>query len=139
VDACVKLVGAGPDFAQVRVEVDIAPQSLVLGEPGPLSQVLINLLMNAAQAQNGRGEIRVEGRQSGRELLVEVTDRGPGIAEGHLDRLFEPFFTTKGAGKGTGLGLSVSRHLVERMGGRLSAENAQGGGSRFTITLQTPP
>lgn len=135
VDTCLRLLSGGPDFAQMQVEVSLDPNAIVLAESGPLSQVLINLLLNAAQAQNGRGGIRVEGQRSGSEFVMTVSDDGPGIAPDVLEHLFEPFFTTKGAGKGTGLGLSVSRHLVEQMGGRLVAANGEQGGGRFTVAL----
>ena len=132
---CVKLVGSGPDFSQVDVQQDVSPGALVMAESGPLSQVLINLLLNAAQAQEGRGEILVRGRAQGSHFELEVLDRGPGLSEELQERIFEPFFTTKAAGKGTGLGLSVSRHLVQTMNGELLVGNAVGGGGRFTLRL----
>ncbi len=75
-------------------------------EPGPLAQVALNLLLNAAQAIGGRGPLRVSGRSGGQgKVVLDVDDAGPGIDPEVLPRLFEPFFTTKAAGKGSGLGL----------------------------------
>lgn len=68
-------------------------------------------------------------------VAIRVQDTGPGIAEEDLDRVFDPFFTTKEPGKGTGLGLSICARLAEGMGGRMSVENAPGGGARFIIRL----
>jgi C4-dicarboxylate-specific signal transduction histidine kinase len=103
-------------------------------ESGSLSQVLINLLLNAAQAIQGPGRVVVHSRRADGQAAIEVEDSGTGIAPSALPRLFEPFFTTKG-NKGTGLGLAVSLHLVSSMGGRLSAENLASGGARFTVHL----
>jgi signal transduction histidine kinase len=92
------------------------------------------MMLNAAQAMGGQGGVRVSTRREGSGVLLEVEDTGPGIPAEVMPRLFEPFFTTK-EGKGTGLGLAVSLHLAQSMGGRLTAQNAPGGGARFTVHL----
>lgn len=138
VESAVKLLAAGREFDQVRVTVE-GPTSLWLrGEPGPLSQVIVNLLLNASQAMGGVGAITVRLEGAAGEGCVHVDDTGPGLSAEARARLFEPFFTTKPAGKGTGLGLAVSRHLLGQVGGRLDAGEAPGGGARFTITLPAP-
>ncbi len=137
VDSAVKLLTAGKDFERVAVTVH-GPKSLwLLGEAGPLSQVLVNLLLNASQAMGGVGaiELRLEEGSPGR---LHVDDHGPGVPPEVKARLFEPFFTTRPAGKGTGLGLAVSRHLLSQFGGALEVGDAPGGGARFTITLPAP-
>jgi len=132
---CVRLVCAGPEFAQVRVALEISPGVAARAEAGPLSQVLINLLINASHAIDGKGEIRVRARRENEKVILDVEDTGPGIPAEVLPRLFEPFFTTKAAGKGTGLGLAVSMHLLSSMEGQLSAGNIENGGARFTVSL----
>src|SRR6266852_3657659 len=107
VETCVRLVSAGPDFRQVEVQLLLEPGTIGRAEPGRLSQVLINLLLNAAQAIHGAGNVVVRSSRSGPWVLVQVEDSGSGIAPGVLPRLFEPFFSTKGI-KGCGLGLAVS-------------------------------
>jgi len=134
VETCVRLVSAGPGFGHIEVAMDLEPGAVARAESGPLSQVVINLLINAAQAIEGSGEIRVRSRRSNEQVEVHVEDTGAGIPAQALPRLFEPFFTTKG-GKGSGLGLAVSRHLITSMGGRLTAENLSAGGARFTVSL----
>jgi len=134
VETCVRLVSAGPDFRQVKVQLFLEPGVIARGESGPLSQVLINLLLNAAQAIQGAGSVVVRSRRAGEQVLVQVEDSGKGIPPGALPRLFEPFFTTKGT-KGSGLGLAVSRHLVWSMGGQLTADNLEAGGAQFTVGL----
>lgn len=140
VDASVKLLAATPELRGVTVRVH-GPDALYLrAEPGPLTQVLVNLLLNAGQAMNGTGEIDVtltapDESGPGR---ISVVDHGPGVTPAVRDRLFEPFFTTKAPGHGTGLGLAVSRHLLSRFGGTLVLGDAPGGGAVFTVSLPSP-
>jgi signal transduction histidine kinase len=134
VETCVRLVRAGPELSQVKVDFALEPGLLARADAGPLSQIAINLLLNAAQAMGGQGDVRVSTRREGGEVRLEVEDTGPGIPVEVMPRLFEPFFTTK-EGKGTGLGLAVSLHLAQSMGGRLTAANVPGGGARFTLHL----
>jgi len=104
-----------------------------------VAQVLLNLVLNAAQAipegdaQHQRIEVRV--RPSGDQALVEVADTGPGVPEAVAGRLFEPFFTTRSAFGGTGLGLWLSRSIVEEEGGTLTWRNRPEGGALFTVSL----
>ncbi|MGE0786806.1 MAG: ATP-binding protein [Sandaracinaceae bacterium] len=115
---------------------DIAP---VEGNEGRLSQVFLNLLLNAARAiEEGdpeRHEIRVRTWQNGDKVQVEVSDTGSGIAPEHANRLFEPFFSTRAPGAGSGLGLSICHNVVTAHGGAIDVDSTQGQGSRFTVTL----
>jgi two-component system NtrC family sensor kinase len=133
-ETCVRLVRAGPELARVGVDFTLEPGLLARADTGPLSQIVINLLLNAAQAMGGEGSVRAATWRVGGEVRLAVEDSGPGIPPEVMPRLFEPFFTTK-EGKGTGLGLAVSLHLAQSMGGRLTAENLPGGGARFTVHL----
>ncbi|HEX8818346.1 MAG TPA: ATP-binding protein [Archangium sp.] len=135
VETCVQLVKAGRDFSSVRLEFALTPGLLAWADSGSLSQIIINLLLNAVQAMGGEGKVRLATRSEGGDVLLVVEDAGPGIPEEVMPRLFEPFFTTKEPGQGTGLGLAVSRSLAEGMGGRLTAENVPGDGARFSVRL----
>ncbi len=112
----------------------------VLGSEVRLSQVFLNLLVNAAQAipegAPGQNEIRVSLRldPSGR-ALVEVADTGCGIPADKRGRIFDPFFTTKRVGEGSGLGLSISRNIVEKLQGEIQFESTVGLGSVFRVLL----
>ncbi|MCY1073652.1 sensor histidine kinase [Archangium lansingense] len=123
----------------VKLAVEVPPQVVAKAEPRRLEQVLLNLLLNAADAiedakvQGGRVAVRAE--VEGERVRVMVEDNGPGIAEEHLPKLFMTFFTTKAPGKGTGLGLALSRQYVESFGGTLRAENRPEGGARFIVEL----
>lgn len=118
---------------------ELAPVPPVLGNASQLSQVLVNLLMNAVQAIEGRGCITVRTRVQGDEVHVDVQDDGSGISPIVLPRIFDPFFTTKPPGRGTGLGLSVSYGIVERHQGRIRVETEEGKGSCFTVVLRRAP
>ena len=115
------------DPAVAEVAPDIPPRHL--------EQVVLNLLINAADALVGGGEVSVAiGLQAGR-VQLHITDPGPGVPEALRERIFEPFFTTKAAGAGSGLGLAVSRRLVVDAGGTLIVGPGPDGGARFSIDL----
>ena len=102
---------------------------------GQLNQVWLNLLVNAAQAVNGGGEVVITTRLEGDSVIVEVSDTGHGISPEHLARVFDPFFTTKPVGEGTGLGLSITYGIIQRHGGTIRVESRLGEGTTFTVTL----
>ncbi|WP_437505682.1 ATP-binding protein [Sorangium sp. So ce1099] len=140
VDDVISLVAPQKAFRGVELAREVAPDV----PPVPLShgrlvQVLLNLLLNAADAvPRARGGARVALRASrGADggARIEVEDNGPGIAEAVRDTLFEPFITTKQVGEGTGLGLAVCRGLVEAAGGSIGVERGEGGGARFVVLL----
>ncbi|NOZ25785.1 MAG: HAMP domain-containing protein [Nitrospirae bacterium] len=127
-------------FHNVKIKTDLSPDlPLIVGDASQLQQVFMNLLINAADAMNDRGEITIATRlvtEEGREFLeIEFTDTGPGIPEEHMGKLFEPFFTTKPVGKGTGLGLAVSHGIVRKHGGHIKVKSAPGKGTSFFIRL----
>jgi signal transduction histidine kinase len=119
----------------IRVERELGELPSVRCYPAQLNQVFMNLVMNACDALEGRGTIRVktEAREDG--VRITIADDGPGIPEAIRERIFEPFFTTKPVGQGTGLGLSISHGIVERHGGRLAVECPPAGGTLFRIDL----
>ncbi|RDE49036.1 MAG: PAS domain S-box protein [Candidatus Accumulibacter meliphilus] len=100
-----------------------------------VNQVLLNLLVNAAHAIEGRGTITLRTGFDANEAWVEVEDSGKGIAPEDLKRIFEPFFTTKPVGEGTGLGLSLAFSIAQRHRGRIEASSALGVGSKFRLRL----
>ncbi|MFN2353451.1 MAG: DUF3365 domain-containing protein [Desulfopila sp.] len=102
-----------------------------------IQQVLINLLMNSAQAIDTSGTIRISSQTAGENLHITIEDDGPGIPSEIIDKIFDPFFTTKGQTKGTGLGLSVSFGIVADHGGDISLTSTPGK-TIFTIHLPLP-
>jgi PAS domain S-box-containing protein len=122
---------------------DFEAVPLVLGDDVRLSQVFLNLLVNAAAAideGNPAGnEIRLVVRAAQDEVMVEVRDSGCGIPHGNLGRIFEPFFSTKSRARGTGLGLPISKKIVEETGGRIEVRSEPGRGSSFVVWLRVAP
>lgn len=120
-----------------RVNVDLPAELPVTGASGQMQQVVMNIVQNAADATQGGAApaLEISAEQQCNTITVHFADNGPGIPAAHLARLFDPFFTTKPVGQGTGLGLSISYGIVERHGGRLSAENRAQGGAVFSLSL----
>ncbi|WP_165839972.1 ATP-binding protein [Motiliproteus coralliicola] len=104
-----------------------------------INQVIINLLLNAAQAIEDFGQISITTGHNDDGVWLEVHDNGSGIPEHIQSRVFDPFFTTKDVGKGTGLGLSVSYNIVQSHGGDLSFKSTQGEGTCFRLWLPLVP
>ncbi|MDC0713931.1 ATP-binding protein [Stigmatella sp. ncwal1] len=122
--------------AHCDLEVDLAPElPRMQGRPRQIVQVVINLIVNAAQAMPGHGKIRVSTRQEDGEVLLSVRDTGMGMSPETLSRIFQPFFTTKPLGEGTGMGLAVVHGIVSAHGGRIQVESEPLKGSDFIIRL----
>ncbi len=107
----------------------------IAGNAIRLNQVLMNLLVNGAQAMAGKGTIRITSRTRAGDEVVEllISDTGPGIPEALHEKIFEPFFTTKSTGEGTGLGLSVSYAIVKEHQGTIRVGSSAEGGAEFTV------
>jgi PAS domain S-box-containing protein len=124
---------------RARLEVDSEPTPEAAIESGRLTQVLVNLLMNACQAipeGNVEGHfIRLRVRFQPPWIIVQVTDSGEGIDPSIMPHLFEPFFTTRMVGEGSGLGLSVSFAIVTDVGGNIEVQSATGEGATFLVKL----
>jgi signal transduction histidine kinase len=129
-----------PQKASRCVEIAIAVDpdvGEVLGSRARLTQVVLNLLLNALDALNGSGRVHLSVQRDERAnaALLRVRDDGPGIAAEIAERLFEPFNTTKPVGKGTGLGLAVTHAIVEGLGGSIEGWNEPTGGACFQVSL----
>ena len=135
----------------VRVEVGLKDNlPAVMGDMGPLQQVIMNLCLNAADAMPNGGRLGLstgstyvnneltpdqQPLRPGYYVRLNVTDTGVGISEDHLAKIFEPFFTTKGSERGTGLGLAVVFEIVKRHGGAVRVNSTLGRGSEFALYL----
>ena len=111
----------------------------IWSDPHALEQILLNLLVNAAQAaekKDSRVELNVEVRDSWLDrIILEVRDNGCGMDEKTMQKIFDPFFTTKSAAEGTGLGLYVTHNLVESLRGHIEVESTLDQGSTFRVIL----
>ncbi|MFZ5585194.1 MAG: ATP-binding protein [Thermodesulfobacteriota bacterium] len=124
----------------IQGNVDIARDlgrglPLVRVDRDQLQQVVLNMVMNAAQAMDGGGRLTIKTRAKDGWVRIAVADTGPGIAKEHLPLIFDPFFTTKPPGQGTGLGLSICDRIVSAAGGRIEVKSRPGKGTTFTVLL----
>ena len=126
----------------VVVEADRTIGPVVLADEEQLVQVFMALLLNAVDAMQEQGTVKLRSRADARLVVAEVIDEGVGIRRADLNKIFEPFYTTKPPGRGTGLGLSVCYSIVSAHGGRIEVDSIEGSGSVFRILLprhsQTP-
>ncbi len=127
---------------RTRIEANLNEcTDVVLADSTQLTQVFVNLLVNAAHSiEAGKVDdnlVKIEIRRDGPQVKVDVCDTGTGISKQNLDRIFEPFYTSKAANVGTGLGLSICQEIVASMNGTIEVESQVGKGSRFTVCLPT--
>ena len=146
-DSALEMIRGRMRRHNIEIEVEHAPDVPRLTcEPSQISQVILNLLVNAVQAieATGRAEggmIRFETAHAGDSVLISIGDNGCGIEPAALSQLFDPFFTTKSVGEGTGLGLSITHGIVTGHGGRIEVESQPGGMTWFRVylPLKSPP
>ncbi|MBW1980660.1 MAG: response regulator [Deltaproteobacteria bacterium] len=125
-------------FIDLDLQQDMPP---LVGDPDEFQQVVTNLLLNAADAMEGRGRIAIStwDHAGSREIVLRVEDTGPGIPQDLADKIFEPFVTTKPSGTGTGLGLAVAFGVIKRHSGSIVLENPGEQGACFAITIPVQP
>lgn len=127
-----KLSRLPKDIITLDLDMD---EPVVLGHPGELMQVMLNLVLNALYAVRDSGSIRISTRVRENLVILAVADTGDGIQPEHINKLFEPFFTTKPAGQGIGVGLSTCYNIIRKHGGEISVESEPGQGSVFEVIL----
>jgi len=108
---------------------------IISGYPQQLNQVFMNILVNAAQAIEKSGEIRIVTGTVNGMVEVRISDTGYGIAKENINKIFDPFFTTKEVGKGTGLGMNIAYNIINKHGGNIRVESTLGQGTTFIIQL----
>ena len=126
--------------SELKYKADVIKDYQALPEveclPSQINQVVMNLVVNAAQAMGSeRGTITLRTGQQGETAWIEVADNGSGIAPQTLQKIFDPFFTTKPVGQGTGLGLSLSYGIVKKHRGNILVRSEVGVGSTFRVEL----
>ncbi len=137
-EECISLVANQALFHNIKIVKNLASAlPPVLMDPSQMQQVFMNMIINAAEAMNGNGQLTLTTRHVPTEGAVEIefTDTGHGIKEEDLDRIFDPFFTTKEVGHGTGLGLAISYGIVKEHKGTITVQSEVGRGTTFTIRL----
>ncbi len=120
---------------RIRVHRDYGDIYEISCYPNKISQVFLNLLVNASHAIVGNGEIFIKTYNRENDVVVEIRDTGEGIAEEHLEKIFQTGFTTKCSDKGTGLGLALVRQMIEEHQGKIEVESKTGEGTMFRISF----
>jgi len=135
IEDAIKIMASSAEASNVRIIPHYAPDIPKI-RTGSLFQVFCNLIKNALDAMPDGGELKISTRLiADNTAAVEFHDTGTGFPLENTEVMFEPFFTTKDKGRGTGLGLAICKDIIERYKGRITAENAPGGGSIFTVYL----
>jgi len=116
------------------LQIDL-PSTVI--DPSQVERVFINLIVNAAEAMDGNGQLTLTTFFNAKDVTIEIDikDTGCGISEKDMEKIFDPFFTTKEVGHGTGLGLAISYGIVKSHKGSLSVKSTEGKGTTFTIVL----
>jgi signal transduction histidine kinase len=129
-------------FQDITIDTALDPQlPLSVCDIQQLNHMFMNIILNAAQAMEGKGRltVRTSSPPESGHVHIEIADSGPGIPPEVLPHIFDPFFTTKEEGAGTGLGLSLVYGIVENHGGRIKALSEPGQGATFVIDLPITP
>ncbi len=127
----------GPDKEGIGIalNLELMDRCFVNARESEITEVLINLVKNSAEALPAGGEIRIKTFFQANQVILQVMDTGVGIKREHLKKVFEPFWSTKGVSAGTGMGLAVSHGIISRSGGTISVESQEGKNTTFTVTL----
>jgi two-component system NtrC family sensor kinase len=139
----VDLLGNESRYRNIDIEMDLQPElPKIMSDSSQLQQVFLNIINNAIDAagsavdadrKEGKILIRTALLSNSNEILIEISDNGPGIPKEHINKIFDPFFSTKKIGNGTGLGLSIVYSIVEKLGGRITVTSEIGKETAFTI------
>lgn len=135
---CVSLLENQSIFHNIQINITLQENlPLLVCDPSQIEQVFINLIINAAEAMDGNGQLALETRYSSPEEFIKIviSDTGHGISPEDFDKIFDPFFTTKDIGHGTGLGLAISYGIIKAHRGTISVESELEKGTSFTIRL----
>ena len=108
---------------------------LLKGNSEELGQALTNIITNAVQALNTKGQLEISTLAEGDNIHLTIRDNGPGMSRSHLSKIFDPFFTTKRQGEGSGLGLTIARRIIQKHGGQIEMESEEGKGTTCRITF----
>jgi two-component system, NtrC family, sensor kinase len=135
---CISLVEKQAQFQNIRVSISLDEKlPLVILDPSQVERVFLNLIINAAEAMDGKGELQLSTKINleNNSVEIRVQDTGQGISEENLEKIFDPFFTTKETGHGVGLGLAISFGIVKEHNGNISVESVLGEGTTFTVSF----
>jgi len=142
IQECISLVKNQALFLNIEIVEDFQIDlPMIVADPSQLERVFMNMIINAAEAMDGNGQLvlRTHSTQEDRFVVVEFVDTGTGISEENKEKIFDPFFTTKDVGHGTGLGLAISYGIIKSHKGTISVESEVGKGATFKIGFPLSP
>jgi two-component system, NtrC family, sensor kinase len=137
-EECVGFLENEARYRNIGIQREMAPDlPSIASDSSQLQQVFLNILNNGIDAMGKDGTItlRTFHQPDTRQIVIKITDTGPGMPQETIEKIFDPFFTTKEVGKGTGLGLSISYSIIEKLGGTIYVDSKVGQGTTFTIKL----
>ena len=135
---CVGFLENEARYRNITIQQELDPGlPSISSDSSQLQQVFLNLLNNAIDAldKDGTISLRTFHQPDTRQIVIKISDTGPGMSQDTIEKIFDPFFTTKEVGKGTGLGLSISYSIIEKLGGTIYVDSKIGQGTTFTIKL----
>ena len=138
IESSLSLVKNQALFQNIEIKKELEQSLPVIKiDPQQIQQVFMNIIINAAEAMEGKGELSIKSQLSDdkRYVVISFKDTGPGIPQENLKRIFEPFFTTKDASHGVGLGLAISKGIIENHNGSVEVSSESGKGTKFLIKL----
>jgi two-component system NtrC family sensor kinase len=139
-DELIALTAQRAKYGNITFKTDFQETlPVVMVSQSEMQQVFLNLINNSVDAMEKRGGvIQIKTRLQGNDVVIEVTDNGPGIARANLGRIFDPFFTTKPVGKGTGLGLSICYGIIKKYGGEIEVHSVPEVETTFRVKIPLP-
>ncbi len=134
-DHVLKIVKNAHEGKTLDIQTHYQSLPLLKGNSEELSQALTNIITNAVQALNAKGQLEISTAAEGENIYLTIRDNGPGMSRSHLSKIFDPFFTTKRQGEGAGLGLTIARRIIQKHGGQIEIESEEGVGTACRITF----
>ncbi len=133
IDAAIEIALLASYSNDIILDKKFSPLPPIFAKPEEIQQVFLNLLTNAVQAMEGKGKLAITTQSKNGNVIVNISDTGPGIPQKYLSKIYDPFFTTKEQGKGTGLGLNIVHQLVVKYGGHIDVSSSLGNGTTFKV------
>ncbi|MBT5470907.1 MAG: HAMP domain-containing protein [Nitrospina sp.] len=133
IDGAIEIAILASYSNDIHLDKNFSSLPPILAKPEEIQQVFLNLLTNAVQAMEGKGKLTISTQSENGNVMVKISDTGPGIPQKYLSKIYDPFFTTKEQGKGTGLGLNIVHQLVVKYEGHIDVSSSLEKGTTFTI------
>jgi len=131
-----KMAKHSVSMSPIEVREELTPGCHITGNEGEVQQIFVNLILNAVQAMEGRGTLKLRCYRHGVRIKAEISDTGPGIPPEYINHIYDPFFTTKPVGIGTGLGLYVTYGIISKHKGTIDVETAPDNGATFILSFK---